>query len=204
MTADGRFRTVAGHPRLSVNSVSSYGQPLAADIAMWGELGVDHVALILPKIDEIGWDAAAELVTGAGLRVSTIFGPTYRRLDADRSLGWWEEDQRRTVETIEWAASIGAASVYVCSGAAPALDWDEYRGLLDPFIAANRTKLARIYADYLTDDRNPLISQPESLLVFERIEHDRFRLAEWWGQVLPSRMLTQMADMWGKPVEVDE
>ena len=86
----------------------------------------------------------------------------------------------------------------------PSLDWDEYRGLLDPFITANRTTLARIYADYLADDRNPLISQPESLLVFERIEHDRFRLAERWAQVLPTGMLTQMADMWGKPVEVDE
>ena len=56
----------------------------------------------------------------------------------------------------------------------------------------------------LADDRNPLISQPESLLVFERIEHDRFRLAERWAQALPTGMLTQMADMWGKPVEVDE
>jgi hypothetical protein len=86
----------------------------------------------------------------------------------------------------------------------PSLDWDEYRRLLDPFITDNRPKLVRIYADYLADDRNPLISQPESLLVFERIEHDRFRLAERWAQVLPAGMLTQMADMWGKPVEVDE
>ncbi len=86
----------------------------------------------------------------------------------------------------------------------PSLDWDEYRRLLDQFITDNRPKLVRIYADYLADDRNPLISQPESLLVFERIEHDRFRLAERWAQVLPAGMLTQMADMWGKPVEVDE
>lgn len=86
----------------------------------------------------------------------------------------------------------------------PSVDWDEYRGVLEPFIAANRDKLARIYSDYLTDDRNPLVSQPESLLVFERIEHDRFRLAELWGEVLPTAMLVQMADIWGKPVNVDE
>lgn len=156
MTADGRFRTVAGHPRLSVNSVSSYGQPLAADIAMWGELGVDHVALILPKIDEIGWDAAAELVTGAGLRVSTIFGPTYRRLDADRSLGWWEEDQRRTVETIEWAASIGAASVYVCSGAAPALDWDDAADAFGALVAPAVARGAELGVPLLVEPTNPL------------------------------------------------
>ncbi len=86
----------------------------------------------------------------------------------------------------------------------PSLDWDEYQSVLEPFIAANRDKLARIYADYLADDRNPLISQPESLLVFERIEHDRFRLVEQWAQVLPTGMLVQLADIWGKPVNVDE
>ena len=86
----------------------------------------------------------------------------------------------------------------------PSLDWDEYRRLLDPFVTANRTKLARIYADYVADDRNPLISQPESLLVFERIEHDRFRLADLWPQVLPTSMLAQLANIWGMPVDVDE
>ena len=62
--------TVFGHPRLSVNSVSSVRQSLADDIEMWGEIGIDHVALILPKIDQAGWDEARTMVTGAGLRVS--------------------------------------------------------------------------------------------------------------------------------------
>lgn len=85
----------------------------------------------------------------------------------------------------------------------PSPDWDDYRNVLEPFITANREKLARIYSDYLADDRNPLVSQPESLLVFERIEHDRFRLIEQWAQVLPTGMLTQMADIWGKPIDID-
>lgn len=83
-------------------------------------------------------------------------------------------------------------------------DWDEYQRVLEIFIGGNRDKLMRIYDDYLTDDRNPLVSQPESLLVFERIEHDRFRLTEQWKQVLPITMLVQMADIWGKPISVDE
>ena len=103
-----RFRGVLAHPRLSVNSISSYLQPLAADIELWRELGISQVALILPKIAEIGWDAARDMVTTAGLRVSTIFGPTYRPLDADRSLGSWDVEQQGTVDTVEFAASIGA------------------------------------------------------------------------------------------------
>jgi len=151
-----QFSGVFGHPRLSVNSVSSYMQPLADDIAMWQDLGVGHVGLILPKIADVGWDAARDMVTGAGLRVSTIFGPTYRRLDADRSLGWWDADQKGTVDTVEFAASIGAASVYVCSGAAPTLTWDDaadaFCELVEPAVAHS----AELGVPLLLEPTNPL------------------------------------------------
>jgi len=147
---------VFGHPRLSVNSISSYQQPLAADIAMWKDLGVEHVALILPKIAEIGWDAAREMVTTAGLRVSTIFGPTYRPLDADRSLGWWDADQRGTVDTIEFAASVGAASVYVCTGAAPTLTWDDAADVFSEMVAPAVARGEQLGVPLLLEPTNPL------------------------------------------------
>lgn len=152
------FRGVFGHPRLSVNSVSSYRQPLAADIAMWRDLGVEHVALILPKIDEIGWNSAREMVTSARLRVSTIFGPTYRPLDADRSMGWWDADQQRTVETMEFAASVGAASVYVCTGAARSLTWDEAAGAFSELVAPAVARAAELGVPLLVEPTNPLRS----------------------------------------------
>jgi sugar phosphate isomerase/epimerase len=144
------------HPRLSVNSVSSYMQPLAADIAMWQDLGVTHVGLILPKISDVGWDAARDMILGAGLRVSTIFGPTYRPLDADRALGWWDEDQRGTVETIEFAASIGAASVYVCSGTAPTLTWEEAADAFSELVAPAVARSAELGVPLLVEPTNPL------------------------------------------------
>ena len=149
---------VSAHPRLSVNSVSSYLQPLSADIELWRDLGVDHVALILPKIAEVGWDAAAEMVRSAGLRVSTIFGPTYRRLDAERSLGWWEEDQQGTVDTVEFAASIGAASVYVCSGGAPTLSFDEAADAFCELVAPAVARSAELGVPLLIEPTNPLRS----------------------------------------------
>jgi sugar phosphate isomerase/epimerase len=147
---------VLAHPRLSVNSVSSYMQPLAADIALWQDLGIEHVALILPKIEEIGWDAARDMVTTAGLRVSTIFGPTYRPLDADRSLGWWDADQKGTVDTIEFAASIGAASVYVCSGAAPTVSWDEAADAFCELVAPAVARGNELGVPLLLEPTNPL------------------------------------------------
>lgn len=145
-----------GHPRLSVNSVSSYQQPLAADISMWRDLGVDHVGLILPKIHEVGWDEARAMVSEAGLRVSTIFGPTYRPLDADRSLGWWEADQRGTVDTVEFAASIGAATVYVCSGAAWNAGWEEAADAFCAMVAPAVALGDELGVPLLLEPTNPL------------------------------------------------
>ena len=151
-----KFRTVFGHPRLSVNSVSSYRQPLAADIAMWRDLGIEHVGLILPKIDEIGWDEAREMVNGAGLRVSTIFGPTYRPLGADHTIGSWDEDRARTVETVEFGASVSAASVYVCSGAASNLTWDASVDAFCELVAPAVARAAELGVPLLLEPTNPL------------------------------------------------
>jgi sugar phosphate isomerase/epimerase len=148
--------SVAAHPRLSVNAISSYLQPLSADIDMWRDLGIEHVALILPKVDEVGWDRARQMVTSAGLRVSTIFGPTYRPLDADRSLGWWDEDQQHTVETVEFAASVGAGSVYVCTGGAPTLSWDHAADAFCELIGPAVARGAELGVPVLLEPTNPL------------------------------------------------
>lgn len=145
-----------GHPRLSVNAVSSYGQSLAEDIAMWRALDVGQVALILPKITEAGWPTTQRLVRDAQLRVSTIFGPTYRRLDADRALGWWDEDQQGTVETVRQAAAMGAGSVYVCSGAAPTMGWDAAVEAFGELVAPAAALGAELGVPLLVEPTNPL------------------------------------------------
>ena len=59
------------HPRLSVNSICSMHQSLDEDLALWADLGIDHVGLITPKFDDPGWDAGRRAVVDAGLRVSS-------------------------------------------------------------------------------------------------------------------------------------
>jgi ppGpp synthetase/RelA/SpoT-type nucleotidyltranferase len=52
---------------------------------------------------------------------------------------------------------------------------------IDPYLEANRQKLADIYDAYSDDDTaNPLLTQPEAFLIFERLQHDRDRLREGW------------------------
>ena len=144
------------HPRLSVDSSSSYRQSLRDDIAMWRDLGVDHVGLIRPKIEEVGWAAARELVAGAQLRVSTIFGATYRALDADPALGWRAADQTATREALEFAASIGAGSVYVCSGSAASLPWEDAADSFCEFIAPCAADANKAGIPLLLEPTSPL------------------------------------------------
>jgi sugar phosphate isomerase/epimerase len=147
---------VAVHPRLSVNSICSYGQSLADDLVLWRELGVDQVALILPKLEEAGWADAEKLVTDAGLRVSTIFGPTYRPLDADPALGWREEDQAGTDQTLEFAAKVGAGSVYICTGAATTLSWDDAAAAFCEFLAPSVALANSLGVPLLLEPTNPM------------------------------------------------
>jgi ppGpp synthetase/RelA/SpoT-type nucleotidyltranferase len=77
-------------------------------------------------------------------------------------------------------------------------------GELAAFVDQHREKLESIYADYVTDDRNPIISQPESLLIFEQLEHDRYRLTDLWNETLPPGILRSLSEIWGTPVDVHE
>ncbi len=171
-----RFPKVFGHPRLSVNSVSSYHQPLAADLALWRDLDVGYVGLILPKVVEVGWDTARDEIKSAGLRVSTMFGPTYRRLDADRALGWWDADQKGTVDTVEFVASIGGESIYVCTGAAPSLTWDEAAEAFSEMVAPAVARSKELGVPVLLEPTNPLRSDV-SFLFWQRDAMDLARQA---------------------------
>ncbi|MFE1056970.1 hypothetical protein [Streptomyces rochei] len=84
-------------------------------------------------------------------------------------------------------------------------DETTYGEKLAEFADHYRERLERAYADYgptsahfLEHGRYLLASQPESLIIFERLTKARFRLQEAWRQgELPETMLTDMASAWG-------
>lgn len=70
---------------------------------------------------------------------------------------------------------------------------------IEPFLAEHEDKLNAIYRRYRDDTRaNPLLFQPEALLVFERLENDIDRVrAAWPIDVLPVDLLDNLALVWG-------
>ncbi|MFE1852142.1 hypothetical protein [Streptomyces sp. NPDC059489] len=80
-----------------------------------------------------------------------------------------------------------------------------YSEQLAEFAERFRGRIQRNYDDYgpssahfLEHGRYLLASQPESLIVFERLANARFRLKSTWNKSeLPETMLTDMAQIWG-------
>jgi len=96
------------HPRISVNSISSVKQSLDEDLALWTDLGVGQVGLISPKLDPVGWDAGRRAVLDAGLRVASM--SCY---------------PAQTAQSIEFTAAVNSKVLYVVTGGAGALPWEE-------------------------------------------------------------------------------
>ncbi len=75
-----------------------------------------------------------------------------------------------------------------------------YEETLSLFVSMHRDKLDEIFSDYELDDRNPFLSEPVCLLIFERLETDRFMLADLWSRHLSSQFLISLSEIWGVPV----
>lgn len=64
----------------------------------------------------------------------------------------------------------------------------------------NSSRLAELYEHYRDDDRNPLLFQPEAILVFWELDDgDRYRLKTAWDRHLPHEYLQSLASIWGQP-----
>jgi sugar phosphate isomerase/epimerase len=108
-----------------VNSISSISQSLDDDLALWRDLGIEHVGLILHKVEAAGWDRATELLRDAGVRVSTVAGPVPVPLDVEASSERRVAEQAVIARAIDFAADVDAPSLYLCSGSAGSLSWDD-------------------------------------------------------------------------------
>jgi ppGpp synthetase/RelA/SpoT-type nucleotidyltranferase len=71
--------------------------------------------------------------------------------------------------------------------------------VITPFIGVHEQRLRELFDTYRDDERaNPLLFQPEALLIFELLERDPDRLREAWPvDRLPIELLESLATIWG-------
>ncbi len=80
----------------------------------------------------------------------------------------------------------------------------EFKGLVDAFVGREGPKLQDVYDNYPADNTsNPFLNVPASLAVFERLEADRFATRDAWAGSFPPSFLESLAEVWGKPLDLD-
>jgi ppGpp synthetase/RelA/SpoT-type nucleotidyltranferase len=76
-----------------------------------------------------------------------------------------------------------------------------FRELIKPWIETNREQLAYVFERHLDDPEvNPLLYQPETFLIFERLDNDPEGLQRAWPPTLPRELLISLSETWGKPL----
>jgi hypothetical protein len=74
-----------------------------------------------------------------------------------------------------------------------------YVEILEPFIRSHEHELKALFEAYRDDDRaNPLLFQPEALLIFDLLGRDPDRLREAWpADRIPLELLESLETVWG-------
>jgi sugar phosphate isomerase/epimerase len=130
------------HPRLSVNAICSMTQTLDEDLALWADLGIDHVGLITPKFDGAGWARGRQAIVDAGLRVSSV--SSYRD---------------GIVPALELTADVGSKVLYVPPGRAPAWPWEAAAERFCEDIAPHVARATELGLRLAIEPTNPLRSE---------------------------------------------
>jgi ppGpp synthetase/RelA/SpoT-type nucleotidyltranferase len=74
--------------------------------------------------------------------------------------------------------------------------------IIENFVEANSTALDRIFNEYQNIlDRPLLLFQPESFILFERLEKTPHTLEEIWTNHYPREELERLSIAWGKPLD---
>jgi ppGpp synthetase/RelA/SpoT-type nucleotidyltranferase len=86
-----------------------------------------------------------------------------------------------------------------------ALSVEEREGLgekLDQFLDDRAEKLSEFFSDHLAinEEENPLVFQPEVILIFQQLERDKFALKERWREEYPFELLDSLATKWGENI----
>lgn len=116
------------HPRLSVNSLSSYSWTFEQELALWRDLGIGWAGVIGAKLGE-DFDGGLAKLTSAGIGISTVIAAGFDLSAPDG----WEDSRAASHRMIDAVAAQGGWSLYITPGRTTFAPWGE---VLDIFARA--------------------------------------------------------------------
>ena len=135
-------------------------------------------------------------------RILTVARPTVGRMPFGTEIEPLRRHLRRSLlvvhanpSTIVHDKELGEILFGLYDEADPAQVWSS---VISPYLREQRGGLRNVWREHAADPSFPLLDRPESLLAFERAEHDRERLRRCWPG--PASWLARISDVWGVPL----
>lgn len=126
------------HPRVSLHQVAFLDESTTAFVDHCRTLGVANLTLVTPALMQPGGvEEALRALTGGGPRVATVNHPfaVYPDLDSDRG-----QATEKLNDAIDIAVTLGAAGVYLLTGARGSLTWEQAAGRFADLLAPLKEK----------------------------------------------------------------
>lgn len=144
-----------------------------------------HLSALTGIFDNVVKNVRKDIFAGSlEARILSILEKNYYRFRASQSF-----NRELSIEIIRELKKLSTEE-----------EQSNFEDILNGFIAKNEDKLGEFFEYYLEDNcLSLLLSQPESLFILERLEKDKFTLRDIWENILPLKMLQDLAIAWGNP-----
>ena len=119
--------------RVSLSQITTLRWSFEQDVAFYPTAGVRGVGVSVQKLEAVGEARARELLGSAGLAVSCVTSSGWFPLDDDAGTA---EALGRTRRHLAAAAALGAETLFILPGHAPALSWEEQAERARPLFRA--------------------------------------------------------------------
>jgi sugar phosphate isomerase/epimerase len=118
------------HPRLSVSAMCTYSSSFAEDLALWSDLELSYVGLLISKLDDYGHDASIAALHEHSMQATTIITQNFNLAAPDT----WDATRAQINTTIDLAAAVGGVP-YITPGRRDGRSFDELTAALGQAVA---------------------------------------------------------------------
>jgi sugar phosphate isomerase/epimerase len=142
--------------RIAVNPMTTFALDFEEEAAVVASLPTPRMGVLSRKLDERGWDEGVAALSRHGVEVPYLIHGIFSAPDDDAG---WVQEADLLGRTVELAADLGAGFVYMCTGPAWDLRWEEAVRRLGERLAPVAERAAALGVDLVVENSMSIWAQ---------------------------------------------